>query len=135
MRGLGERTRDLSNRATGDVGGDETQVIRLAEKTVDEERTQVIRPQLVTPPGDRTEVVTFPVVVAKAEPAPAVSIADAEAPDFAEDPTGRIVPAAARDAKPGPRPRTVLDMERPADEAGDDTTHLPAQRPPADDES
>ena len=55
----GQRTRDLSNRATGDIGGDETQVIRLSGKTVDDEKTQVIRPALVTRPDDSSEVLAF----------------------------------------------------------------------------
>ncbi|GAA0532984.1 hypothetical protein GCM10010172_12260 [Paractinoplanes ferrugineus] len=103
VRGIGSRTRDLSDRMTGDVGGDETQVIRFAGKTVDDERTQIIRPHLG-------------------------SIADVEAPDFAEDPTGRIVPLSAllADAEEA-RPKTVLDMERPADEK---SGPIPRQRKP-----
>jgi hypothetical protein len=117
---VGERSRDLRERATGDIGGDETQVIRLDEKSVDAERTQVIRPQLVTPPGERTEVLKF-------RP---TSIADAERPDFADDPTSRIVPPELREDTGDERPKTVLDMEQPPDEAAG----IPAPRRPADDE-
>jgi hypothetical protein len=136
----GERTRDLSNRATGDVGGDETQVIRLAGKTIDEERTQVIRPALVTPPGERSDVLMFRTPAPRDETP--ISIADAEAPNFAEDPTSPIIPPSPRGAatddeatENGKRSMTVMNMERPPDEAADETTRLeiPTQRRPAND--
>jgi len=41
---------------TGDIGGDETQVIQL-----DPERTHIIRPGSVEPPGERTEIIRLPV--------------------------------------------------------------------------
>ncbi|MCY1142923.1 hypothetical protein OWR29_33435 [Actinoplanes sp. Pm04-4] len=52
-RAAGQNTAALSH--TGDIGGDETQVIRF-----DPERTQVVRPGTVEPPGERTEIVRLP---------------------------------------------------------------------------
>ncbi|MCO8273001.1 hypothetical protein M1L60_20610, partial [Actinoplanes sp. TRM 88003] len=52
-RAAGQNTATLSH--TGDIGGDETQVIRL-----DPDRTQVIRPGTVEPPGERTEIMRIP---------------------------------------------------------------------------
>ncbi|WP_433301126.1 hypothetical protein ACQP2F_05185 [Actinoplanes sp. CA-030573] len=148
----GERTtRDLSNRATGDVGGDETQVIRLDGKTIDDERTQVIRPMLVPPPTDHSTVIELrPAAPRDAAPRDAarrdagpVSIADAEAPDFADDPTSPIIPPHLRQPADeettagGKRSMTVMNMERPPDERADETTHveIPSPRRPVDDES
>jgi len=154
----GHRTRDLSNRATGDPGGDETQVIRLAGKTVDDEKTQVIRPALVTRPADRSEVLPFrPPTLRDATPPPPaptsngdepatkanikapLSIADAEAPNFADDPTSPIsMPSRNGDeaTEPQNRSMTVMKMERPPDDAAEETTHLeiPTQRRPGTDE-
>ncbi len=121
---------------TGDLGGDETQVIRL-----DPDRTQIIRPGSVEPPGERTEFIRLPAPVAAppeetaGKPAPA-SIADAERPNFAEDPTSRIVPPGA-DGEPenggsGRREMTVMSMERPPE---DDEPEIPAQRRPSAAES
>ena len=159
----GQRTRDLSDRATGDVGGDETQVIRLAGKTVDDEKTQVIRPALVTRPPDRTDEPAFrapklrdatPPPDADAEPTAPIaypeaarpatmkaplSIADAEAPNFADDPTSPITLVSRNGVEPAEAPSrsmTVMKMERPPDDAGEETTHLeiPAQRRPGAEE-
>ncbi|WP_433374988.1 hypothetical protein ACQPZX_05050 [Actinoplanes sp. CA-142083] len=135
----GQRTRDLSNRATRDVGGDETQVIRLADKTVDDEKTQVIRPALVSRPGETTDVLKFrPPVPRNDAPVPN-SIADAEAPNFAEDPTSPIVPPSADEyeeaTRPSKRSMTVMNMERPQDELADEPTRaleIPTQRRPHD---
>ncbi|MGW4946717.1 hypothetical protein ACWEOZ_34600 [Actinoplanes sp. NPDC004185] len=121
------------------------------------ERTQVIRAGTVEPPGDRTQLLSFPAPaepvtvatpVASAEPvtvatpvAPAgeqTSIVAAERPDPGEDPTTRLTAVAsppgeattrANTARPA---TTVTSLERPADEAADDTRplKLPAQRPP-----
>ena len=174
----GQRTRDLSNRATGDVGGDETQVIRLAGKTVDDEKTQVIRPALVTRPDDRSDVLPFRAPTLRdatpptADPEPTqqttnasnagrnasptgrnastpyddepkttaaikapVSIADAEAPNFADDPTSPISLSSLNGdeaTEAHSRSMTVMKMERPPDDAAEETTHLeiPAQRRP-----
>ncbi|MBM2618989.1 hypothetical protein JIG36_25855 [Actinoplanes sp. LDG1-06] len=64
-------------------------------------------------------------------PRPAtVSIADAERPDFAEDPTGRIVPRGADGSAAEKREMTVMNMERPPDEP-----EIPAQRQPSSAES
>ncbi|MFD0518123.1 hypothetical protein [Paractinoplanes durhamensis] len=72
---------------------------------------------------------------AKAKNGSSVSIADAEAPNFAEDPTGRIVSPDLRVAEAsGPRAKNILNSERPPDEISEDTTHIPAQRTPGDDE-
>jgi hypothetical protein len=130
--GVGERTRDLAYRATGDVGGDETQVIRLPGQ-VDDERTQVIRPNRM-PPGERTEVLQF-----RAQPRDAtVSIADAESPNFSEDPTGPINVPDEKTTDSVRHSMTVTNMERAQDEIAEDTTvhiDIPAQRQPSEDKS
>ncbi|XVU26497.1 hypothetical protein ACQPZJ_05430 [Actinoplanes sp. CA-054009] len=111
-----ERPQVAAVRANG--GEDETQVIRSSK--ADPERTQVVRPGAVEPPSDRTEIIRL-------EPEKAgASIADAEQPDISDDPTGRIVPPAAREGEPEKREMTVMSMERPPDE-------IPAPRKPADD--
>jgi hypothetical protein len=147
----GQRTRDLSNRATGDVGGDETQVIRLAGKTVDDEKTQVIRPALVTRPDELGDVLAFrapalrdatpppppaepePSVPAAAAPKPAAnpkapaSIADAEAPNFADDPTSPLALSSLSGdeaAEARSSSMTVMNMERPPDDPADETIHI-----------
>jgi hypothetical protein len=128
--------------------------------TDDGERTQVIRAGTVEPPGDRTQLLAFP---APPSPAPAslgtseaatvetpaaeesaqtrgMSIVAAERPDPGDDPTTRITPLSKEPgrsstrADPNRRAMTVTNLERPVDEAADDTRPLtlPAQRPPAD---
>lgn len=120
------------------------------------EQTQVIRPGTVQPPGDRTQLLTFPTpseaptvatpVADDSEAAPstkAMSIVAAERPDPGEDPTTRLTtpvkPPAEATTRPGPERRamTATNLERPADEAADDTRPLtlPVQRPPADDDA
>ncbi|MEU8814990.1 hypothetical protein [Actinoplanes sp. NPDC048796] len=90
----------------GDADGDRTQVIRLSE-------------------ADGAQVVREDSVESQAQRGGAISIVDAEQPDIADDPTSRIVPAAARAGKPAERAMTVMSMERPPDE-------IPAQRTPSD---
>ena len=88
------------------------------------------------PPGDRTQVLRIPAPDDRTTEAR--SIASQERPDPGADPTTRLVPPQRRAADPGedttadvgPRPRGVLDLERPADEAEDDTHRLPEQRRP-----
>ncbi|WP_250001054.1 hypothetical protein [Actinoplanes sp. M2I2] len=132
-RAPGHNTAALSH--TGDIGGDETQVIEL-----DPDRTQPIRLGTVEPPGERTEIIRIPVrgkaavpspVEARPEAVPA-SIAAAERPDITEDPTSRITPpdgygptGEGRDSDPERRGMTVMSMERPPDEP-----EIPAQRRP-----
>jgi len=126
--GPGERTREVPQ-------GDATQVIRTAGTPADGERTQVIRPGLVTPPGESTEAVelsapddhpTVSIDTAAMNAAPPMSIAGAERPNFAEDPTGRLVPPAPAGEEPT-RTMTVMNLERPPDE-------VPTQRRPTPDE-
>ncbi|MFG1990144.1 hypothetical protein ACGFJ7_09220 [Actinoplanes sp. NPDC048988] len=90
----------------GDADGDRTQVIRLSE-------------------ADGAQVVREDSVESQAQRGGAISIVDAEQPDIADDPTSRIVPAAARAGKSAERAMTVMSMERPPDE-------IPAQRTPSD---
>ena len=105
---------------------------------LDPDRTQIIRPGTVEPPGERTEIVRLPVkgTASVAEPAP-VSMADAERPNFAEDPTSRIVPpdrdrdgdgdGTERSGEADRRGMTVMSMERPPGEEPE----IPAQRRPS----
>ena len=116
----------------------------------------MIRPGTVQPPGDRTQLLTFPTpseaptvatpVADDSEAAAstkAMSIVAAERPDPGEDPTTRLTmpvkPPGEATTRPGPERRamTATNLERPADEAADDTRPLtlPAQRPPADDDA
>ncbi|WP_203782168.1 hypothetical protein, partial [Paractinoplanes rishiriensis] len=56
----------------------------------------------------------------------AVSIADAERPNFAEDPTSRIVPPGVEAAQDHDRTTmTVMNMERPPDELADEEPTTP----------
>ncbi|WP_199515642.1 hypothetical protein [Nucisporomicrobium flavum] len=106
----------------------------------DGDRTQVLGPAEV--PGDRTQVLTP--VPATPEPGEAttksMSILGEERPDPAQDPTTRLTPVPPVQA-PSPAPvrekTTVANLERPADEAADDTRpiSLPAQRRPEEDEA
>jgi hypothetical protein len=141
----GETTRVLQFPARGvderpyrEVGGDETQVIRLPERVVDDERTRVIRPGLVTPPEENTQPLTLPVPEGPTRAHGPVSIAGAESPNFAEDPTGRIVPPGRtgddETTEVAKRAMTVMNLERPPEEPGEETTHVevPAPRRPTD---
>lgn len=132
--------------AEEDDGG-KTQLLTLprATGTPDHgEQTQAIRVGTVEPPGDRTQMLTFPspgeattVAVPRGdeEGTTAVSIVSAERPDPGADPTTRLTPPADTAARPGPGrgTTTVTSIERPADEAADDTRPLtlPTRRPPA----
>ena len=91
------------------------------------------------PPGDRTQVLRFP--TPPPDRTERESIVGVERPDPGADPTTRLVPPppaddpgadTTADVAEAPRPRSVLDLERPADEARDDTRRLPQQRGPAD---
>jgi hypothetical protein len=143
-------------------GDEKTQLLTLPKAggpttgTTDRgEQTQLIRAGTVQPPGDRTQLLTFPAAseaptvatpVAESPEAEAdttaMSIVAAERPDPGEDPTTRLTLPVKRpgEAAAGPRPdrraMTATNLERPADEAADDTRPLtlPVQRPPADDE-
>ena len=124
----GERTRRIPR-----PGGDVTQVIRSAGRPADSERTQVIRPGQVTPPGERTELLEpampddRPTASINPDKAAApTSIAGAERPNFAEDPTSRIVPPVPASDEPS-RTMTVMNLERPPDD-------IPTQRRPTPDE-
>ncbi len=134
--------------------GGRTQVIRAGQVTPPGEHLQ---PHPVTPPGDDAELTlavpaetTPPAGVGPvrlprqrvdsdplpddfeepAEPDAPPSIARAESPNFAEDPTGRIVwPVLPADEEPT-RTMTVMNIERPPDEAPE----IPTQRQPSADE-
>ncbi|GAA3912060.1 hypothetical protein [Actinoplanes auranticolor] len=141
-----------------DDGDEKTQLLTLPkadgpapDPTDRGERTQVIRAGTVEPPGDRTQLLSFP---APAEPVTVAtpiatpdeqntSIVAAERPDPGEDPTTRLTPAvkqpgeATTQANVDRPATTVTSLERPADEAADDTRPLtlPTQRPPAEDDA
>ena len=110
--------------------GEKTQVIRMPRGPADEERTQVIGPGLVTPPGERTEVAKLPApgdsTTASIDTVAPPSIAGAERPNFADDPTSRLVPPAPA-SEEASRTMTVMNLERPPDE-------IPTQRRPTPDE-
>jgi hypothetical protein len=139
----GEQTRVIPFPGTGDVGGDETQIIRLPVRSNDGENTQVIRPGLVDPPPERTEVIRLPLRTpenarggevgessgrtgnAESAPQAAVepdtatrqpSIVEAEAPDIGDDPTSRLEPSPPRTDDDAKRPMTVMKMERPPED-------------------
>ena len=148
----GDETTRLVLPATAVAGSaDETEALTLPTAESGE-KTQVIRPGTVQPPGERTQLLTFP---APAEPETVTiphptpgddtgkpSIVVAERPDPGEDPTTRLTLPTPKPAGPATGPArqrgatTVSSLERPADEAADDTRPitLPAPRPPADDE-
>ena len=146
----GEKTQVIARNP-----GETTQVIRHAGAVYPPpgETTHSIpmNPQAAEPPGERTQVIKLPAISptsATSEPAAGPpSIADAERPDPADDPTTRLVPAEhaepdgeekTAEQRPGvpgeastvERTMTVTNMERPADEAEEDTRPLaiPAQR-------
>jgi hypothetical protein len=107
----------------------------------------------VVPPDDRTQVIKLPVAAPKRteertdeEPAEKTtpkgpsSVMGAERPNFAEDPTTRLMPPRADDpdAENGnSRTMTVTNLERPADELADDLTRplVPGPRSPESDQS
>ena len=148
--GDGERTQVLrlpTGPARPDDGAEKTQAIRLpmnAEPTQllkvpaaeNGEKTQVLRMPTDAPGqpakvsgepaprvagGDETQVIRMP-----DGPAKPPSIAGAERPNFAEDPTGRLVPPGPVSDEPT-RTMTVMNLERPPEE-------IPAQRRPTPDE-
>ena len=143
----GERTQiiKLPDQRNQPIAGDQTQVIRIPTGTVEPpgDRTQVLRFAAQSPPGEAVTV--------GREPPKSPSIVGEERPNPGDDPTTRIVPPdrAARlgqdpgdettvDVGGGKRIMTVMNLERPADEAADDTRHLvrppsPAERRPDDD--
>jgi hypothetical protein len=147
--------RDLGAGSGGIDAGHRTQVIRAAGHG---EETQVIRPSSLEPPGERTQLLTFPApgettvatpageratqVTAPQETTKPMSIVGEERPDPVEDPTIRLnlparEPGAATTlANKDRRAMTITNLERPADEAADDTRPLaiPAPRQPADDD-
>ncbi|MEV4706558.1 hypothetical protein [Actinoplanes sp. NPDC049316] len=146
-----------SEAPTQDVAKSEevTTVLSPAPPTTDGEKTQVLGPAEV--PGDRTQVLA-PVdvagdrtqVLAPVDAAPeldpeageattkAMSVVGEERPDPAQDPTTRLTPVPAAPAPSPVREKTtVANLERPADEAADDTRPitLPAPRRPDEDET
>ncbi|MDT5040343.1 MAG: hypothetical protein QOE51_1328 [Actinoplanes sp.] len=139
--GTGEKTVVISRDP-----GEKTQVIRMPGATSPPlgETTREIRPTMgtVEPPGERTQVIRMP--TAAVDPPVPNSVASAERPDPGADPTTRLNPqprsaettAEQRPAETTPaRPMTVMNMERPPDEAQDDTRPLtiPTQRQPPED--
>ncbi|UQU63944.1 hypothetical protein COUCH_34030 [Couchioplanes caeruleus] len=131
-----EPTRDVakSEQPTRDVAkSEDVTTVISAPGAADGEKTQVIGPAEV--PGDRTQVLSR---VADPGPGEAPSIGAEERPDPGQDPTTRLTPVPP--APPAPargRGTTVANLERPADEAADDTRpiSLPAQRRPEEDEA
>ncbi|MDT5030999.1 MAG: hypothetical protein QOC94_1170, partial [Actinoplanes sp.] len=139
--GPGEKTVVISRDP-----GEKTQVIRMPGATSPPpgETTREIRPTMgtVEPPGERTQVIRLP-ATAEDPPVPN-SVVSAERPDPGADPTTRLNPqprSAETTAEQNPtettpaRPMTVMNMERPPDEAQDDTRPLtiPTQRQPPED--
>lgn len=141
--------------APGD-GDEKTQVLRLPAPAAGEpthdlagtadgrgEATQVIRAPLPAPAGTgEATTATVPADEGNVTTKP-MSIVGAERPDPGADPTTRlglpaVEPGAATTGSPQePRAMTASHLERPADEAADDTRPLvlPVQRPPADDDA
>jgi hypothetical protein len=118
----GRRTRDLSNRATGDIGGDETQVIRLAGRTVDDEKTQVIRPALVARLDERSDVLAFRAPKLRDATPPPTADAERSGPTADREPSGPTAypepsgPTADGDASTSANvkaPRSIADAEAP----------------------
>jgi hypothetical protein len=148
--------------AATDDGDEKTQLLTLPKADGEAghgEQTQQVRTGTVEPPGDRTQLLTFPAPGAPApvqdqdqdqdpgqdsrESTKALTIAGAERPDPGEDPTTRLTPPGRPPAEAPTRahqqahPATVTSLERPADEAADDTRPLtlPAPRAAADDDT
>ncbi|MFI7598682.1 hypothetical protein [Actinoplanes sp. NPDC049681] len=156
-----EPTRDVaaSEEPTRDVAASEerTTALPLSSKppsSPDDEKTQMIPAEI---PGDRTQLLPIPAdekttvlpSTATTVPKPAgeettksMSILGEERPDPAQDPTTRLSAVGAEHKPPGEattqasKTSTVANLERPADEAADDTRPLtlPTSRPPADEE-
>jgi hypothetical protein len=144
----GEKTQVIARNP-----GETTQIIRRTGAIYPPpgETTRSIQPTSATvePPAERTQVIKLPTAPA----APPSSIVGAERPDPHTDPTTRLLPlpgseettveqrngeTTARnpgEASTAERPMTVLNMERPSDEAEEDTHPLtvPNQRQPQDD--
>ncbi|MET8148929.1 hypothetical protein ACIBSW_32760 [Actinoplanes sp. NPDC049668] len=139
----GEQTQVL--RAPAAADGDSTQVLRVPAPHADSadagERTQVIRAGTVAPPEDRTELLTLPApgeatVVSPPgekteETTKPMSIAGTERPDPGADPTTQLGVPAPDPTGPTQdrRAMTVTNLERPADEAADDTRPTPLPTP------
>jgi hypothetical protein len=122
--------------------GEKTQVIRVPGATYPPpgETTRDVRSTMgtVEPPGERTQVIRLP-ATAEDPPVPN-SVVSAERPDPGADPTTRLNPPprsaeTTAEQKPAARAMTVMNMERPPDEAQDDTRPLtvPTQRQPPED--
>jgi hypothetical protein len=144
--GSGEETTRLVLAAAqpADDGDEKTQLLTLPKPAAHGEQTQMIRTGTVEPPGDRTQLLTFRAAGETTQPTePAPSVAAAERPDPAEDPTTRLhlpprTPGEATTRPNRDRPAmTATNLERPADEAADDTRPLtlPVPRPPADEDT
>jgi hypothetical protein len=146
----GDGTTRLARPAGPEASDDaeKTQLLALPKADGREQgTTEEVRGGTVEPPADRTQVLTFPApgeATTVETPAAddntetkAMSILAAERPDPGEDPTTRITPLVREPGtattRPDPQPRamTVTSLERPADEAADDTRSLtlPAPRP------
>ncbi len=127
-------------RTHGADEAERTQVIRLGAGTVDppDERTQVIKLPARTEP--RTASRTEDEPADKKTPKGPSSVMGAERPNFAEDPTTRLMPPKADDPdaeKGNSRTMTVTNLERPADEVADDLTRplVPGPRRPESEET
>jgi hypothetical protein len=141
-------SRPAGEKPAGSDDGERTQVIRLESGTVDApgDRTQVIKLPVQQPPnaGQAREPQEQPAAPGP-EPQRSPSIVAAERPDPGADPTTRLVapalePAGEPTTNGKKRVMTVTNLERPQDEAADDTRYLlappiPTQRRPDDESS
>jgi hypothetical protein len=118
----GERTVEM--RQSGYIPGDMTQVIgTMGEETRIILRRDVDDTQVIRRPddGERTQVLRLPPTQLPGRDEPAEdrpgtgrggSIVGAESPNFADDPTGRLVFPEEQPEEPA-RTMTVMNMERP----------------------
>ncbi|NMO50983.1 hypothetical protein HH310_07235 [Actinoplanes sp. TBRC 11911] len=128
----GEQTRVIPFPGTGDVGGDETQVIRLPVRSDDGESTQVIRTDLVEPPPERTEVIRLPVRTAENPRGRGNGEVGAESGRTGKDAGG--APQAGAEPDAATRQPSIVEAEAP-DIADDPTSRLEPSPPRTDDDA
>jgi hypothetical protein len=140
-----------------EIPGDRTQIISLGAGTVQPpgDSTQVLRIPTPAPAPAEQPVPERESIVGQERPDPGADpttrlvplqlrgdLRDEEDPgedepgggDPDEDDAGAPGEDTTADVGTTPRPRSLLDLERPADEADDDTRRLPQQRRPAHDD-
>lgn len=125
-----------------EIPGDRTQVLGIPGGAAADEKTTVLAPvaEAATALPKSATSASKP---AGEETTKSMSILGEERPDPAQDPTTRLTAVGAQDKTPGEattrasKTSTVADLERPADEAADDTRPLaiPAPHPSTDDET